>query len=70
MRAMHVMSILRGSNAMVPMRRRKRTMIIRNGRRTPGRSRWLVLLRACALRLVLMTLSISPLSRYSFELVL
>ncbi len=60
-----VMSIWRGSNAMVPGRRRQRTPLISHGRRLPGRSRWLAFLRACALGLVMIP-SITPLSRYSF----
>ena len=65
------MSTSRGSNGMVPPGARERTTNIRDGRRTPGRSRWQVLLRACALRLVVMTPSISPrMIRHSVELVL
>jgi hypothetical protein len=44
---------------------RKRTPVIRNGQRIPGRSCWLGFLRACALRLVMIP-SISPrMIRYS-----
>ena len=55
---------------MLHLRASKRILSIRNGRRTPGRRRWLAFLRSCAVGLVTILLISHRMIRYSSELVL